>query len=161
MGQTLENLSKKSLPDKPIFAKRFVIEVCESIHVHYRNLRISLKLFDWISLAEGFSNSLERWRKRGEPMPDKKNHIELCRKDIDIEDESDQFVVNLNHNLYKHHKDEIFSEGAEIEDDLYIHMKIRDLRLEFSVEEFKVISDGIKEASEKLQDRSASPLLQT
>lgn len=160
MGQTLENLSKKSLPDKAIFHNRFVVEVCETIHVHYRNLRLSLAVMDWQALAAGLADSVKRWARRGEPYPDPKHHIELCRKKVATEDDQKEVLVNLNHNLYKHHKGEVFADGAGCDDDLYIHLKIRDMRLEFTIEEFKVIADAIGEANTKIQNRSIGSVLQ-
>ena len=46
MGQVARHLSKQLLNIKPIFNSRMVVEVCESVHLHYRNLRINLSLSD-------------------------------------------------------------------------------------------------------------------
>lgn len=149
MGQTLESLSKRKLSKKPIFDKRFVIELCESAHVHYRNVRIVQSLDDFINMAEGFSNALERWKKRGCPGTGSR-HIELCRKNVAVTDFSDTVEINLNKNLYNENEGAIFAEGANFKDETYIHFKVRDVRMEFSIEEFKTIHEAINEAMEKI-----------
>lgn len=158
MGRTLRNLSRRTLPDKAIFNNRFVVEICESVHVHYRNLRINLSLSDWRGLCDGFKSSLTRWIARGEPQTGKTSHIELTRKTVAGEKER-EVLINLNHNLYKCNEGRIFSEGSDLKDDLYIHFKIGDLRLEFTTEEFGVISDAIIEAKKRLEDSDSSSSL--
>lgn len=151
MGRTLEPLAKVNIGKKAIFNNRMVIELCELAHIHYRNVRIVQSLDDFISTAEAFVSALDRWKKRGCPGTGVNQHIELCRKKIAISDESDTFQVNLNENLYKKNEGGIFAEGAEFnEDDKYIHIKLRDIRLECSVSEFQKIAEAIKEAQEKL-----------
>ena len=38
LGQTIRNLATRKLKDNKIFANRFVIELCECMHFHYRTL---------------------------------------------------------------------------------------------------------------------------
>lgn len=154
MGLTIEPLSKKKLPGKPIFNNRFVVEICEKIHTHYRNIRIVQSLDDFINMAEGFSASLERWKKRGCPGTGSR-HIELCRKQVAITDFSDTVEINLNENLYKKNDGGIFAEGSNFtEEDKYMHVKIRDVRIEMSIEEFNTICEAFIEAKEKLNVNS-------
>lgn len=151
MGQTLTNLSRKTLSSKAIFNNRFVNEICENVHFHYRNLRILLSLPDWISLAQGCSDALARWKKMGEKEPGQGTHVELCRKEVaEIPQGSDEVVINLNKNLYPDHDGRIFSEGADFEDAKYIHFKVRDLRIELSLDDFSSLADCVAEAKEKL-----------
>ena len=76
MGQVARHLSKQLLNIKPIFNSRMVVEVCESVHLHYLNLRINLSLSDWEQFSKGMIDAYERWKKLGEPKP-VKTHIEL------------------------------------------------------------------------------------
>lgn len=155
MGKTLESLSKKKLQGKCIFNNRFVIEICEKVHTHYRNIRIVQSLDDFINMAEGFSQSLERWKKRGCPGTGNR-HIELCRKQVAVSDFSDTVEVNLNENLYKKNKGEIFEKGSEfLEEEKYIHVKIRDIRIEMSIDEFSLVAETFKEAQERLVNVTA------
>lgn len=151
MGHTLSNLSEKVIEEKSIFNNRFVIEVCERVHTHYRNLRIVQSLDDWVTMADGFRDALDRWKRRGCPGTGKGKHIELCRKNIVVFDKGEKIQVNLNENLYNHHQGKIFAEGADFTEEKYIHLKYRDLRLEMSVAEFKEFSDAVSEARKGLE----------
>lgn len=153
MGVTVQNLATRKIGKKSIFDSRLVIELCESTHIHFRNLRIVQSLDDFISTAEAFVSALDRWKKRGCPGTGVGQHIELCRRKVAIADESDTVQVNLNENLYKKNEGGIFAEGAEFfEEDRYVHVKIRNLRLEFSIVEFNLIADAFNEAKERLKN---------
>ena len=149
MGQVARHLSKQLLNIKPIFNSRMVVEVCESVHLHYRNLRINLSLSDWEQFSKGMIDAYERWKKLGEPKPGK-THIELCRKTVGLFPYDDGIQVSLNHNLYNSNGNKIYSEGAGLHDESYIHVKLRDLRLEMTHDEFIKFSDAIAEARENL-----------
>lgn len=155
MGLTIENLSNKELKDKAIFNNRFVIEICERVHVHYRNLRITQTLDDFISMAEGFNTALARWKKRGCPGTGQGIHIELSRKNVAVVDEHKDLSINLNKNLYKENEGAIFAEGADFLEEDYIHLKIRDMRIELSIAEFKQLSLQCLEAYGKLNTQTA------
>jgi hypothetical protein len=101
VGKTLLALADKKLSEKAIFDKRFVVEIAETVHVHYRNLRINLSLADFVSMARGMADALKRWEDRGKPEPKEGTHIELCRKEVaTVPLNSDYCKVNLNKNLY-------------------------------------------------------------
>jgi hypothetical protein len=111
-------------------------------------------------MAEGFAQSLERWKKRGCPGTGSR-HIELCRKNVAVADFSDSIEVNLNDNLYLKNEGGIYAEGAEFKDEKYIHVKIRDIRLEMSVEEFKQLAEVLNEAKKRLEDSEEFKLIGT
>jgi hypothetical protein len=144
MGQTIKNLAKVESLSQAIFNNRFVVEACEDFHFHYRNLRIRISYADWGQFAKGFSDAYLRWEKQGRPFG---KHTELCRKIIAMNAHDDGIQVNLNKNLYKLNKDKIFSEGeGTLQDDEYVHLKFRDLRLEMTKEEFKTFAQCVAEA---------------
>jgi hypothetical protein len=150
MGVTIQPLAERTIGSKAIFNNRMVVELCETAHIHYRNLRIVQPLDDFINIAEGFVASLDRWKKRGCPGTGAGQHIELCRKKVAVSDNDDKIQINLNDNLYRKNEGGIFAEGADFQDEKYIHVKIRNIRLEFSLEEFNQIAEAFKEAQEKL-----------
>lgn len=156
MGRTLQKLAERKLDKKCIFNNRFVTELCESAHIHYRNLRIVLSLDEFITVADGFVASLDRWKKRGCPGTGVGQHIELCRKKVAITDESDKVVINLNDNLYNKNEGGIFAEGAEFTDERYIHLKIRDFRIEMSINDFKELADAVSEANSRIENSCIS-----
>jgi len=151
MGQTIRELSTKEVKSATIFNSRFVVECCEKVHVHYRNLRILLSPTDWVQMAKGMADSLKRWEAQGSPTPKEGLHIELCRKTVATEaQDKNQIRINLNRNLYAKHEGQIFAEGANLTEPEYIHLKIRDLRIELTMDEFNALAEAVKEAKEKL-----------
>ena len=158
MGKVIETLIQDSIPEKAIFNNRFVIEVCERFHIHYRNLRIALSTVDFKELTKGCAQALERWHTLGCPE-NPKEHIELCRKQIARDTLNDGIRVNLNENLYNKYDGRIFSEGSEFKDERYIHLKIRDMRIEMSIPEFKEFADAIAKASERLASSDTRAML--
>lgn len=159
MGHTVKPLAKKEISKKSIFNNRFVIELCEKIHVHYRSLRLNLSVRDWIEMCEGFIKAYQRWKDRGAPDVGLK-HVELCRKTVGKDTHHDDIQINLNRNLYPHNAGRIFSEGANFDEPYYIHLKIRDMRVELSLAEYQKLSEAVKEANGKLADSDTRTLLQ-
>lgn len=150
MGRTIVNLADGKLSGKAIFNNRLVVEVCETFHVHYRNLRIVLSQKDWESFGKGMNDAWVRWNQRGKP-PCGSGHIELCRKEVASDPvDNEHCKVNLNKNLYELHEGKIFSEGADLQEDTYIHLKIRDIRLELTKAEFKELAKVVKEADDAI-----------
>ena len=160
MGHTTKKLARRDLSGRTIFNNRFVIEVCEKMHIHYRNLRITLDLSDFVEFTRGCVQALERWGKLNSPEPRKGQHIELCRKKVATEAHNDGIQVNLNENLYNRNEGKIYSKGAEFKEEKYIHLKIRDLRLELSKAEFEELANAIIEAKEGLKHSDSGALLQ-
>ena len=151
MGHTLKPLARTEITKETIFNNRFVIEICEKVHTHYRNLRIIQSLDDFITMADGFNSAINRWKKRGCPGTGKGMHIELCRKQIAVTDENNFIQVNLNENLYNKNTDGIYSDGVEFLEEKYIHVKYRDLRFEMSINEFKEFANVITQAAKELE----------
>lgn len=153
MGLTINKLSSRKVGEKAIFNNRFVVEICEKVHVHYRNLRLLLSLQDFLEIAKGIKDSLSRWEAQGRPEPREGIHIELCRKQVaKYPLASDSLAINLNKNLYLENEGKIFAEGAELEEPRYIHLKVRDVRLELTLSEFSELSEAVLEAKRKLDE---------
>jgi hypothetical protein len=149
MGKTIAALAHREISDKAIFQNRFCVEDCEQFHIHYRNLRLSLSVVDWEQFAKGVVDAYSRWKTRG--CPDcPKVHIELCRKHIASDALNEGIKINLNENLYNANEGRIFAEGSVFTEPVYIHLKTRDMRLEMSVDEFRVLASAVKEAEANL-----------
>lgn len=153
MGLTIQPLASRKVSEKAIFNNRFVVEICEKVHVHYRNLRLLLSLQDFLEVARGMRDSLSRWESQGRPDPKQGTHIELCRKQVaQFPLSPDALAINLNKNLYLENEGKIFAEGAELEEPRYIHLKVRDVRLELTLSEFRELSEAVIEAKGKLDE---------
>jgi len=153
LGLTIQPLASRKVIEKAIFNQRFVVEICEKVHIHYRNLRILLSLQDFLEVARGMRDSLSRWEAQGRPEPKQGTHIELCRKQVaQFPLSPDSLAINLNKNLYLENEGKIFADGAELDEPRYIHLKVRDVRLELTLDEFKELSDAVIEAKGKLDE---------
>jgi len=151
MGFTLKSLAKRDIDTKSVFNNRFVTEVAENFHVHYRNLRLILSVADFKEISKGFVQALQRWEQRGRPEPSEGTHIELCRKKVSGI-HNDGIQINLNKNLYNLNKGKVFADGADFTEPTYIHVKVRDVRLELSIDDFKLLAEAVKEAEGKLNE---------
>ena len=151
MEQTIKALAKRDLDNKAEFSNRFCTEVAENFHIHYRNLRLILSVADFKEISKGLVQALQRWEQRGRPEPCEGTHIELCRKKVSGS-YNDGIQVNLNKNLYNLNKGKIFSDGSDFTDDRYIHVKVRDIRLELSIDDFKLFAEAVAEAAGKLNE---------
>lgn len=68
MGHVYRVLAQAEIESEPAhFPKRFVIEDCENIHIHFRNLRIELSVREFIQFTEGMCEALDEFRDFGEP----------------------------------------------------------------------------------------------
>jgi hypothetical protein len=106
---------------------------------------------DFVNIAKGCSDSLKRLEMMELESPDEKKHVELCRKEVASEPlGSDDIQVNLNENLYNRHEERIFSEGANFNEPIYIHLKIRDLRIEMSLDDFEKLHEAVTEAKKNM-----------
>ena len=159
MGNTIKKLASGKLDNHCIFNNRMVVEICEKVHMHYRNLRITLSMRDFIEFAGGILNASARWANLGRPDPEKGKHVELCRRAVAKMPHNDEIQINLNTNLYKKNEGRIYAEGAELADKTYIHVKIRDLRLELTHKEFKEVANAFRQAEEGLESSDTAALL--
>ena len=130
------------------------------MHLHYRNLRILLSIGDFSEFARGVIAAYERWKQIGCPEPKEGQHIELCRRKIATDVYNEGIQINLNRNLYNFNEGKIYAEGAELKDAYYIHLKIKDLRIELTVAEYEALSNAVKEADKRLKHSDISALLQ-
>ncbi len=147
MGQTKKQLAETSLDPWPIFPKRMVLECDESVHLHYRNLRLELSDEDFQEMALMFKQGLKFYEDRNvcAGMFDGQ-HIELGRGTVEKPLRTTQLKIDLQENLYKGGYD-----NAEyyIEND-FVVIRYRDLRMEMSRNEFKKFAETISKASKNL-----------
>ena len=51
MGRTVKILAKKEVPPS-LCNTRFTVELCENIHVHYRNIRLEFKKEEFLHILD-------------------------------------------------------------------------------------------------------------
>ena len=158
MGKVILPLSEGELADKTIFDRRFVIECCETFHLHWRNLRLELSADNWIQLVEAFETGIAKWRAHGSPRSHP--HLELARFLMDTSEVIHPNTANaeLCENLYKTLRE---THGADAEfwvEDAFVHFHYRDLRVEMPIADFLAFSKTMAEAHTKLRSHTYRPL---
>lgn len=143
MGYTREILAQKKLDDKSVFyTDKFVIEIAESVHMHFRNFRLDLCLKEWKILAKGFIISYLRWWFKGKPGYQPPIH---------------------NWKMFKSKVDPVAGKGGKsiIENELrvelsqfadYVHLHFRNTRYEFTIDEFLEYADEITQARDNIRN---------
>lgn len=84
MGNIYRVLAKKDISSPSFFPTRLVIEDCENIHLHIRNLRIEFSTREFINFVGALNTALKEFRNWGTPMkiaineinPYDKTHLE-------------------------------------------------------------------------------------
>jgi len=64
MGNVYKILSVRKIKPQPdYFADRLIIELCENIHLHYRNLRIELSKSEFLEFADAIAEAARELKK--------------------------------------------------------------------------------------------------
>jgi hypothetical protein len=146
MGRNIRNLSETSLQSKTIFPKRMITECDETMHLHWRNLRLEMSDDDFVEFAnmiiKAYSAKMMKNLKTQEGQ-----HMELAIGEIKNPIKPDSLKVDEQVNLYKILN---YPHAEFYEEDEFIVIRLRDLRIEMGKEEFKTFAGAIKEADEKL-----------
>ena len=158
MGKVILPLSEGELSEKTIFDKRFVIECCETFHLHWRNLRLELSADNWLQLVDAFETGIAKWRAHGSPRSHP--HLELARFLMDTSEIVHPTTANaeLCENLYKTLRE---THGADAEfwvEDAFVHFHYRDLRVEMPIADFLAFSKTMSEAHTKLRSHTFRPI---
>lgn len=158
MGKVILPLSEGELSEKTIFDRRFVIECCETFHLHWRNLRLELSADNWLQLVDAFETGIAKWRAHGSPRSHP--HLELARFLMDTSEIVHPTTANaeLCENLYKTLRE---THGADAEfwvEDAFVHFHYRDLRVEMPIADFLAFSKTMSEAHTKLRSHTFRPI---
>lgn len=145
MGNILKHLAARILPKRTITATSIWTDLCENIHLHYRNLRLDMSEREWAefvcairSLQNALDHSADKYRyEEGDP----------------------NFLVHLAYNNPLKANSDYYPNRAtlEFEADETVHFHYRDVRLHFSLNEFNDIASMFIEAKEKMDNLKPSP----
>ena len=141
MGFTRDILAARRLSEKTVFyTDSFRIDLAESFHFHFRNLRLAFSISDFKTVGFAFLKTFFCWLFRGLPgyRP------------------ADQFIQFVAARFAEPAAEDILlTRAAELTIELqqqadYIHVHYRSLRLELSISEFMEIADIIAAAKAQL-----------
>jgi len=154
MGKILTTLARSNVPRRSIFGERFVVECCETFHVHFKNLRLDLSPDDWRRLLAGIEEAGRTWREAGEP--EQHPHLELGRAKLPEANTSDELSIELCENLYRSWP--TGWDSSFHHDDSFVHLHWRDLRVEMSNAEFLHVAEQVGEAATTLRASALEPV---
>lgn len=129
MGNIIKQLAKEEIPiDRPtLFANRLIFEKCENIHIHYRNLRLEYSQEEFAQFAEEMQTAF-----------------------LNIPKEEQEYYV-LSYTPVPE-QPEYFKDRISIEANKgSIHLHYKNIRLEFTKDEFLDLTDSIEKAKKELK----------
>lgn len=152
MGKVRHMLAEKSIDKKSeIYSSNFSIELCETFHVHLRNLRLTFDTEEFTQICESFKKAFVNWEKmdfkRAEENAPDDPIIGLAGGTIKAEAGSiNKYICpsNLSVDLQEYND--------------YIHLKYRGLRIDLTIAEFVAFSEVIKEAANKIQEKHSDEI---
>lgn len=138
MGRIKKILVNKDIPEKGMLHSRLIIEWCENIHLHYRDMRLEFDEKDFEQLAIAMFDGYLKYKKI------RKENPEL------INDENKYSVLSQG---------EIVDSGEfpnrlqiELQEEGHIHIHYRNLRLEMKKEDFLNIASVFIEAIDSMEE---------
>lgn len=145
LGNIKKFLAGGQLEPRTVDATKFSTDLCENIHIHYRNLRLDLSPVEmayWrsaiLSMGQGLEKAIETyaWRE-GDP-----NFLVI----LDF-----KFPVSANSDYYPDRM------TLEWERDNTVHFHYRDLRIRMTSTEFVQMAEMFDKAIKRFRDRTEFP----
>jgi hypothetical protein len=158
MGEVILPLADGEVPKHTIFDRRFVIECCETFHLHWRNMRLELSAENFVKLVETLEKAIATWRAHG--CPPEHHHLELSKFMMDVDDvvKPTELGVELCRNLYRDYRETHGADAEFWEEDAFVHFHYRDMRFEMSIEDFLAFSQTMAEGRETLLAARLRPI---
>lgn len=145
MGNIFKHLASRILPKRSITNDQVWTDLCENIHLHYRNVRLDMSEEEWAefvcairSLHLAMDKAAAKYRyEEGDP----------------------NFLVHLSYNHPLKPSSRYYPNRAtlEFEKDETIHFHYRDIRLHLSLLEFNELASMFAEAKNKMDSIKPSP----
>ncbi|MHA1676155.1 MAG: hypothetical protein ACTSU6_03155, partial [Candidatus Njordarchaeales archaeon] len=149
MGHVKKILSSKRIQPIPTFySDKLALELAENFHFHLRNIRIEWDHVEFEKIAKVFRRALEKWNKLKRPLFKKDSWREGHYYDLG----SDKIppIPSLFNDTVMN--DEIRVEIQKWAD--YVHLHYKELRIEFSIKEFREFVKVVADAAVKLEQYS-------
>lgn len=152
MGAVKEYLSKGKLKERQLHNSRLFVDLCENIHIHYREYRFVFSLDEFFEFTDILQKSTKDIRNYLAQNPD---YQEGKVKDLVIVAGGRERQMKQLENSPKPHVTKYYNNDFAIElqenyvvDEIHIHY--RDFRLVLDREKFKALADTFSDARDKL-----------
>lgn len=154
MGAVKKFLARKTLQDRERHNSRLFVDLCENIHIHYREYRLIFSLDEYLEFVDIVGKSTQDVRNYLANNPDYKEQVYpttimvACGKD-----RQRKFLKNspLPHeSAYHNNNFAIELQEEYVTDEIHVHW--RDLRIALNRENFKDVAEAFIEAHRNLTE---------
>jgi len=158
MGRTKIELSRIKLPDRELHNSRLFIDLCENIHIHYREFRIVFSLDEYFEFVDIVSRSTEDVRSYLAQNPEYEEgiHGDTVMLAGGWERRRKLLANSPKPNESTYFPNDFFIELLEETETDEIHVHWRDYRFAISRGHFKIIADAFTKAKKELKSFEAN-----
>ena len=154
MGEIKKDLVRTKLPDREGHNSRMFIDLCENIHIHYREFRTVFSLDEYFEYAKILEDSTKDVRAYLAQNPDYREGLYGTTLMVaGGKMRQREYLKNSpqpNQSFYMNNDFAIELQTERTTDELHIHW--RDYRFAMNREHFKIIADAFTVAREELED---------
>ena len=153
MGLVKQELDRLELPDREAHNSRMFIDLCENIHIHYREFRIVFSLDEYLEFADILARSTEDVRSYLAQNPDYREGVYPttimvaggAKQQRKLLENSPQ----PNRSAYFANDFAIELQDESVIDEIHVHW--RDYRFAMPRDQFKLVADSFSRAKTQLQ----------
>jgi len=131
MGKIRKILSSVFTEIKRLMARRLCVDLCENIHLHYRDLRLEFSVHEWMDFVDLITKADEHVRYQVTYGYEEGNHDLIGQYELQVEEQSDYFPGRIQLELQKN--------GT-------YHIHYNDLRIEMDEKLFQLFCEMFEEA---------------
>ncbi len=154
MGEILKDLVRIELPDREPHNSRMFIDLCENIHIHYREFRIVFSLNEYFEFADIMNKStldVRNYLAQNDQYKEMTYPTTLMVASGKIRQKKLlQNSPRPNSSFYFPNVFAIELQTERVTDEIHVHW--RDYRLALPREHFKIIAQAFQDANESLKE---------
>ena len=149
MGEIKVLGSLKELPKREVTAQTIWTDLCENVHLHYRNIRLDFSEVEWAHFRAAI-NMLGL-------------AVEECAIKNNFREGNPNFLIQQVYQVPLSASSEYYPDRVSIEKNLdnTVHLHYRDVRLHLSSGEFELMAQAFEEARRKFRKPASFPFLNT
>jgi hypothetical protein len=157
MGEILKDLARTQLPDREKHNSRLFIDLCENIHIHYRELRIVFSLdefFEFCSIVSASVDDVNNYLAQNPSYTEQTYGTTLMVAGQLRQRKLLQHSPEPHTSTYFSNDFAIELQTERITDEIHVHW--RDYRFALPRDHFKAIAHAFTSAAEELSEYEAS-----
>lgn len=153
MGEVLQDLARIKIPDRENHNSRMFVDLCENIHIHYREFRIVFSLdeyFEFVNILNESTKDVMNYLAQNPDYEEKKFPTTLMI--AGGKERQKKLLENSPHpneSCYFANDFAIELQAESVTDEIHVHW--RDYRFALPREHFKLIADAFTNANRQLE----------